>query len=200
MGEVILDYTMNGRVTEPQGNQHRSHAPHNVYPCQGDDRWIAIDVATQEQWDSLCSIMGGPEWAMDSKFADPVSRWNHQKELDEHISEWSRDKNDFELFHAMQKAGITAGPVQNEADAYNCPQLDEIGFFEELTGPETGTHSYPGLNFSMSKTSNELRRHPVRLGEDNEYIYKELLGLSDEEYVHLEELGQIGMDYPAHIP
>ncbi len=200
LGEFILDYTMNGRVTEPQGNRHRSHAPHNVYPCQGDDRWIAMDVATQEEWEALCAVMSDPEWVRDPKFADPISRWNHQKELDGHIAEWSRDKNDYDLFHALQKAGISAGPVQNEADTYDCPQLGDRGFFEELTGPETGTHSYPGLVFKMSKTPNKLGRYPVRLGEDNEYVYKDLLGLSDEEYTRLEELGQIGMDYPADIP
>ena len=153
-----------------------------------------------EEWEALCAVMGNPEWATDPKFADPISRWNHQNELDEHIADWSRDKNDYDLFHALQKAGVSAGPVQNEADAYNCPQLEDRGFFEELTGPEIGTHSYPGLVFKMSKTPNKLRTPPVRLGEDNEYVYKELLGLSDEEYTRLEELGQIGMDYPADIP
>jgi crotonobetainyl-CoA:carnitine CoA-transferase CaiB-like acyl-CoA transferase len=208
LGEVFMDYTMNGRVAGPQGNSHPTHAPHNVYPCKGPtpaeghghDRWIAVDIATQEEWERFCAVMGDPAWAREPQFADPISRWKHREELDRHIAQWTRDKDDYDLFHTLQAAGITAGPVQNEADAYRCLQLQCRGFFEELTGPETGTYAYPGLIFKMSATPNRLRRYPVRLGEDNEYTYKQLLGYSDAEYRHLEELGHIGMDYPPEMP
>ncbi len=200
LGEMVMDYTMNGRVAGPQGNTHATHAPHNVYPCRGHDRWIAVDVGSDEEWEAFCVAMGSPDWVREARFSDPISRWRSRDELDQHIADWTRDKDDKELFRTLQAAGATAGPVQNEPDAYGCPQLEERGFFEDLTGPETGTHSYPGLIFKMSGTPNHLRRHPVRLGEDNEYVYKELLGLPDEEYARLEELGYIGMDYPPEMP
>ncbi|HWO93443.1 MAG TPA: CoA transferase [Dehalococcoidia bacterium] len=200
LGEIILDYTMNGRVWEPQANRHPNHAPHNVYPCAGDDRWIAIDCATDEEWAALCRVAGNPSWAHDERFKTSLGRLKHQDELDEAIGEWTRDKNDFELFHQLQAAGVTSGPVQNEADAFACPQLNERGFFEELTHPECGTHRYPGLMHKMSKTPNKLKRHPVMLGEDNEYVYKKLLGFSDEEYRKLEEQGQIGLDPAGREP
>lgn len=200
LGEAILDYTMNGRVWEPQANRHLTHAPHNVYPCKGDDRWIAIDVGTDNEWGALCAIAGNPAWARDERFRDGPSRYQHQDELDAAIAEWTKHENDFDLFHRLQAAGVTAGPVQNEADAYACPQLNERGFFEELTHPECGTHRYPGLIFKMSKTPNTLHRHPCMLGEDNEYVYKELLKVGDEEYQRLVEQGQIGVDYAGKEP
>ena len=200
MGEFMLDYSMNQRVTEPQGNRHPTHAPHNAYPCEGEDRWIVIDVGTQDEWAALCNVMGNPDWTNDEKFVDQVSRHRRQKELDAHVAEWTKTRDRFELFHQLQAAGVAAGPVQDEADAFACPQLGDRGFFEELTGPDTGTRSYPGLIFNMSKTPNNLRRHPVGLGQDNEYVYKEIIGVSDAEYAELERLDQIGTGYAADVP
>ncbi|MEE8353671.1 MAG: CoA transferase, partial [Dehalococcoidales bacterium] len=87
------------------------------------------------------------------------------------------------------------GPVIFEDDAYTDPHLAERGFFEEVSHAECGTHMYPGFGFRLSRTPNRIRRGPVRLGEDNEYVYKEILEVSDEEYRRLEESGHIGMDY-----
>ncbi|MEE8443692.1 MAG: CoA transferase [Dehalococcoidia bacterium] len=164
LGEVVMDYTMNGRAAGPQGNAHAWHAPHNAYPCRGEDRWIVVDIGTDREWDALCSIMGHPDWTHEDLFQDPISRWRHREELDVHIAEWTQGQDRDELFDALQQAGIAAGPVQNEADAYDCPHLGERGFFEELTGPDTGTHKYPGIIFKMSGTPNRLRRHAVGLG------------------------------------
>ncbi|MDP7533398.1 MAG: CoA transferase, partial [SAR202 cluster bacterium] len=200
MGEFMLDYSMNQRVTEPQGNRHPTHAPHNAYPCEGEDRWIVIDVGTQDEWAALCNVMGNPDWTNDEKFVDQVSRHRRQKELDAHVAEWTKTRDRFELFHQLQAAGVAAGPVQDEADAFACPQLGDRGFFQDLTGPDTGTRSYPGLIFNMSKTPNNLRRHPVGLGQDNEYVYKEIIGVSDAEYAELERLDQIGTGYAADVP
>ena len=199
LGEFILDYTMNGRVAGPQGNTHPFHAPHNVYPCEGEDRWVTIDVGTQEEWRAFCGALGDPEWTRLPQFQDPVSRKANEGELDQHIAQWTQDKDPYEVFWALQNAGVAAGPVQNERDAYNCPQLQDRGFFEEITHPEAGTHSYPGLNFRMDRTPNHIRRYPPRLGEDNDYLYREVLGISDEEYGKLESLGHIGMDYLPNV-
>lgn len=215
LGEFLLDYSMNGRSPAPQGNHHPSHAPHGVYPCQGtrdqgpgtrtdqsvapqpDDRWIAIDVGTDTEWQALCGVIGWPAWTADERFATTLGRWHHRDELDALLGEWTRTRDDRELFRALQEAGVTAGPVQNEADAYACPQLNDRGFFEPLTSPEAGTHRYPGLNFKMAGTPNHLRRHPVLLGEDNDYVYHDLLDLPPAHYRRLHDLGHIGMDYPG---
>lgn len=197
LGEIILDYTMNGRSLEPQGNQHPSHAPHGAYPCLGEDRWIAIDVANDEEWERLCRVMGTPAWAREPRFATSLLRWHNRDALDALLSAWTSERDNYELFHRMQAAGVAAGPVQNEADLYACPQLAERGFFETLNHSEAGEHRYPGLNFKMEHLPNRIRRAPCRLGEDNEYVYRQLLKLTDAEYEELVRLGHIGMDYPV---
>lgn len=200
LGEIVLDTGMNGRNWPSQGNQHPSHAPHNVYPCSGDDRWITIDVGTDGEWRALCMVMGDPEWSREERFRDTLTRWQNREALDQLLATWTAKHDAFELWRRLTDAGVTAGPVQNERDAFACPQLNERGFFEELDHPEFGRYRYPGLNLRMSQTPNHLRRHPVRLGEDNDYVYHELLGVGNEEYERLKRLGHIGMDYPTATP
>lgn len=199
MGDIILDYTMNGRSAEPHGNDHPSHAPHGPYPCRGDDRWIAIDVWTDAAWESLCRVLNAPEWRTHPRFVTALSRWQHRRELDALLAERTRAWSVRELFQALQAEGVTAGPVQDERDAYACPHLNARGFFEELDHPEAGRQSYPGLNLRMAGTPNHLRRHPVMLGEDNEYVYRDVLGLSEAEYDALVDSGQVGTEYADEL-
>jgi crotonobetainyl-CoA:carnitine CoA-transferase CaiB-like acyl-CoA transferase len=87
----------------------------------------------------------------------------------------------------------------HEEHAFNDPHLKERGFFVSVTAPEVGTHLYPSTTFKMSKIPFEVRKPPVRLGEDNDYVYREVLKLSEEEYGELKALGHIGMDYAPHV-
>jgi crotonobetainyl-CoA:carnitine CoA-transferase CaiB-like acyl-CoA transferase len=194
--EAILDYTMNGRNAEPQGNRHPSHAPHNVFPCRGEDRWIAIDAGDDDAWQALCRVLGEPAWTRDARFHGALARWHHRDELEALLAEETRAWEPFALWRDLLGAGVVSGPVQNESDVFHCPQLRERGFFEPLNHPEAGTHDYPGLMFRFVNTPNSLRRHPVLLGEDNDYIYKDLLALDESEYARLVEAGHVGMDYP----
>ena len=97
--------------------------------------------------------------------------------------------------HTLQEAGVAAGAVMDQADAYSDPHLSERGAFEEAYQEDVGIHLYPGAPFKMSRTPISIRRGPVRLGEDNEYVYKQLLSIPDERYCELERDGHIGMDY-----
>ena len=100
----------------------------------------------------------------------------------------------------LQSVGVAAGPVMDQRDAYEDPHLNEREVFEEVYQEDTGTHRYPGAPYKMSETPIKIRRGPVRLGEDNEYIYKTLLNCTGEEYAELEAQGHIGMDYPEDMP
>lgn len=201
LGEAIMDYTMNGRVQASSGNRLPGAAPCGCYRCRGVDRWINITIYSDKEWSGLCRVMGNPEWAKDEKFADSLSRDKNQDELDKLIEEWTRKHNHYDLMYRLQREGVPAGPLIFEDDAYNRDHhLKERGFFEELTHAECGTHLYPGLGWRMSKMPNNLRLPPVRLGEHNEYVYKQILGVSDEEYAELEEAGHISMDYGPEMP
>jgi crotonobetainyl-CoA:carnitine CoA-transferase CaiB-like acyl-CoA transferase len=194
LAEATLDYTMNGRVADTLGNRHPYMAPHGCFRCRGEDRWIAIAVETDEQWQALCRVMEKPDLACDERFADSLSRHSNQDELEQIIEEWTSRHDHYALMLALQKEGVAAGAVLDDRDAYNDPHLKERGFFERVTHPDVGTHLYPGLIWKASKTPNAIRTPPVCLGEHNEYVYKEILGVSDEQYAELEKEGHIGTE------
>ena len=136
---------MNGRTSSNLGNTHPSMVPHNVYRCSGEDRWVAIACRTDEEWQSLVEVMGKPEWKTDSRFKDMPTRHQNREVLDQLISQWTQDKDNWWVMNELQKANVPSGIVADEADSFADPHLKERGFFEELTHPEAGTHLYPGI-------------------------------------------------------
>ncbi len=200
MGESILEYTMNHREPKPMGNRDPSMAPHGCYPCKGEDNWVAIAVASDEQWEALCRVLGNPEWSKAEKFKTAVDRWENQDELDRHISQWTAGLDHYDVMHLLQDVGVPAGPVVRSADLYNDPHLKDRGFFKEITHRATGTHRYPGMCFQFSKTPAEVRMPPNCLGEHNEYVYGELLGMPREEIEQLKEEKYIGDAFLPEIP
>jgi crotonobetainyl-CoA:carnitine CoA-transferase CaiB-like acyl-CoA transferase len=201
LGDFILDWTANRRDPGPQGNQHRWHAPHGYYPCAGDDEWIGIDCDSDEAWSAICGVLDAPDLAADERFQVMEGRFQHRAELDRELGARTRAYESAALFDALQQRGVIAGPVQDEADASACPQLSARGFFEELPSNDYGTRRYPGLIFSMADTPNRLRRVAPKLGQDNDYVYREVLGYSEAEYRRAQESGQAGLGYaPGVVP
>lgn len=200
LGAPFLDYTMNGRITENPGNRHPSAAPHGTYPTTGEDRWINITVTNDAEWNGFCEAIGNPSWTRDEKYATTGSRWENQDSLDEHVASWTKAQEHFEAMHLLQSHGVPAGPVMDARDAVTNPHLEAREYFEAVDHPEIGVHRYPGMFFKFSETPLKIRRHAPRLGENNEYVYKELLKYSDEEYSQFEQDGHIGMDYAPHVP
>jgi crotonobetainyl-CoA:carnitine CoA-transferase CaiB-like acyl-CoA transferase len=200
LGEAIMDCTMNGRVQDSLGNRDlHGAAPCGNYRCKGEDRWVSITVRNDEEWKGFCQALGNPEWTKDEKFSTALSRYKNQDELDKRVENWTLQHDHYSAMVILQKEGVPAAPITDAADIYADPHIREIGVLEEVTHPEAGTHIYPGIGWTQVKTLNRIRRYPGRLGEDNEYVYKELLGISDEEYEELEREGHIGMDFAPHV-
>ena len=200
LGEFIMDYTMNGHDTPSQGNRHRCHAPHNVYPCDGDDNWIAVDVATDDEFAALCRVLSAPQLIDDPRFGSSVLRLQNVEALDEALSALTLTRDKEDLFHHLQAAGVCAAPVRRALEVLNDPHLAARGFFEELpTADEQRPYLYPGLFFRMSRTPNALRTGPVRLGEHNREIYCDLLGYSAAQFDALQQQGHAGTAHPPHI-
>jgi crotonobetainyl-CoA:carnitine CoA-transferase CaiB-like acyl-CoA transferase len=199
IGEFIMDYTMNGRPTGPQGNRHPSHAPHGIYPTTGEDQWIAIDVATDEEFAALCRVLAAPALATDARFRTAGGRIEHRTALDAAVGDATRGHDKEALFHALQAARVAAGPVHDDLDATRSPQLEERGFFEELTMEGVGTHRYPGIFTKWANTPNWIRTPPVKLGEHNEEVYVDLLGYPREEYDALVARGLVGTTYTPEV-
>ncbi|MEE8337565.1 MAG: CoA transferase [Dehalococcoidia bacterium] len=195
LGEFILDYTMNGRVTPPQGNTHPSHAPHGVYPCRGEDQWIAIDVATDEQFAALCAVLDAASLASDQRFAGAQRRGANRDALDGELGALTAPREKEQLFHQLQAAAVPAAPTHDELEALADEHLNARGFFQEATIEGVGTHRYPGMTIEMARTPNAIRRPPPKLGEHNEYVYLELLGYSREQYENLVQRGLVGTRY-----
>ncbi|MCH7554049.1 MAG: CoA transferase [Chloroflexi bacterium] len=159
-GEHFLDYQMNGRVPRPMANDYYNFAPHNTYPCRGHDRWIAIAVGRDEQWRAMVQVMMNPEWADDARFTDQDGRFQHRAEIDGHVSEWTRQYDNRWLMERLQRAGVPAGVLNDDADAYSDPHLASREFFQELNLPDAGVHRYPGIIWELLKTPNRIRQRP----------------------------------------
>ena len=198
LSELFMDYELNGRVAGPIGNRD-PWLVQGAYPCAGEDEWITLSIGRIEEWHTLCRLMERQELVEDQRFEDMNGLRSNHDDVDQIIGVWTTDKDPIELFHRLQKEGIVAGPIFHEPHAYADPHLKERNFFVPITHPEIGTHLYPSTTFQMSRTPFEVRKPPVRLGEENDYIYRDVLKLTEEEYDHLKALGQIGMDYAPHI-
>jgi len=187
LGDRVLGHQMKSNWPPRFGNRHYSMAPHGCYPCQGEDKWIAITVSSDEEWTTLCQGMGAPPWTREERFGDQLSRFQNQDELDRHISEWTVQYNHIELMHLLQREGVAAGAALDQSEVMSDPQLKERNYYVEIDHPDAGVHPYPAQPWKMSKTpQREWRRAPL-FGEHNRYVLGELLGLSDQEIAGLEK-------------
>ena len=185
--EAILDYQMNGAVPAPPGNRDAWDAPHGVYPCQGDDHWIAIAVTNDTEWQALCRVLERPDLAADARLLAAAGRRQHQEELDAAITAWSRRQQDYAAMHLLQAAGVPAGPSLDMHRVYHDPQLREGGYLTPLQTSDGETRELPGLPWRfVDLEPPHITAAPV-LGQDNMYVYHELLGLSEAEIVRLAE-------------
>ena len=194
LGPLILDYIVNGRIAHRMGNRDKYMAPHGVYPCLGADRWIAITVSSEEEWLAFCKVMGDPAWAIDPKFSTFLGRKENEDELDKCIAGWTKDYPREQLMATFQAAGVAAGVVQSAEDLFNDPQLKHREHFRILEHPVIGKHSYNAPAYRLSKTPNNIHKAAPCLGEDTEWVYKEILGQTDDDIADLLIEGVITTD------
>jgi benzylsuccinate CoA-transferase BbsF subunit len=158
-----------------------------VYRCRGKDRWCAITIVTDEEWRSFKEALANPPWADDKRFATPASRLKNKKKLDGLIEGWTGEHTAEEVVTLLQKNGVAAGVVQSAADLAKDHQLKERGFFIELDHPEMGRTVSDASPIRLSDTPAGYTRAAPLPGQDNGYVYGELLGLSDGEINRLKE-------------
>ncbi len=189
LGSYLLDWEANKKMRENQGNHHPAGgaAPHNCYKCKGEDRWCVISVASDKEWESFCDVLGNPDWTKDTRFATALSRIHNQEELDKLVEAWTVNYSPEEVTQMMQRAGVSAGIVQNIKDIIeHDTHLRERGFLVDLKlpHPERKPQSVilPGVVTKFAGTELTIR-HPApgRLGEDNVRLLKETLGMTEEE-------------------
>jgi crotonobetainyl-CoA:carnitine CoA-transferase CaiB-like acyl-CoA transferase len=195
IGDLTMDAAMNHRVPPRWGNRSPDFAPQGCYRCAGDDEWVVLSVRDDEEWRRLCALLGGPPELSRSELDSLAARHDAHDEIDAAVTAWTSVQQPMAAAEMLQAAGIPAGPVLSEADASSDPQLHERGFFHLLEHPSCGIHFHPGANFQMSRTPPQLWRAAPTVGQDNEHVYKDILGVSDEEYEQLVADGHVGTTY-----
>jgi len=191
IGEAIMDYTMNHRVQHSLGNRDISMTQ-GCYRCEGEDEWVTISIASDEEWQRFIEIMGSPAWAREERFVDVLGRLKNQDELDKLIGEWTIHHTKYEVMNLLQQANVAAGAVLNNADVYSDPHIRERGFLDVIEDPDAGVHTYAGRLWKLVETETPKRSHSPCLGEHNDYVLKKIAGLTSDEILELEQEGIIG--------
>ncbi|WP_210495648.1 CaiB/BaiF CoA transferase family protein [Microvirga antarctica] len=174
----VLEYTVNGRVVNRTGNDHPSFAPHGVYPCAGTDRWLAIVVTTDRQWQALVEVLDAPAWTADERWNTASSRHANRRELDISLGEATRQWSGEELMNRLQVAGVAAGLVQDAADLIDRdPQLAHRGHWVRLDHAEMGVSLYNAPPYRFSSSRVELASAAPLLGEHTLEILEEVLAI-----------------------
>jgi benzylsuccinate CoA-transferase BbsF subunit len=187
IGEAFMEYFMNGRVLGTMGNRSPTMAPHNNYPCLGEDRWVSIAVDTEEEWRSFCAAIGNPPWVKQKRFNDKFNRQRNLEELDRLISAWTINFSNYEVMDILQKAGVAATPCLDLTERFSDPHYAARGTHLQVEHPATGVDIIAGIPFKLSGTPGEVRRHAPLLGEHNDYVFRELLGRTESEIAQLVE-------------
>jgi crotonobetainyl-CoA:carnitine CoA-transferase CaiB-like acyl-CoA transferase len=187
-GQVLLEQLANGREPQPLGNRSLHRAPHGCYPARGDDRWLAIAVGSDAEWRGLCGVLG-----LDAaQFPTRESRLASAEKLDALITACTRERDAHELMHRLQAAGVPASAVQTTEDqTLRDPHLAARRFFEEIPHAKKGTVVAPGIPLGLSGTPGHTPHAGEAIGQDNDYVFGEVLGLDRSELTRLAEIGAI---------
>ena len=187
MGVAVLDYLVNERSWHPTGNRSLNAAPHGCYPCSGDDQWCVIACWSGEQWNTLRKAMGDPSWARASGFGSMASRIEHQDELDDRISAWTRNYTPYQVMRLLQGEGVPVGVVQSGEQLYHDHHLRARNFIVPVDHPGWATLEHTGITVNLSDSPGRIVRGLPELGQHNHYVFSDLLGTTSQEMAHLIE-------------
>ncbi len=189
--EPMMDWFMNGRAWGPQGARHRSMAPHGNYPCRGADAWVSIAVEDDAAWSRLAGVLGDPALRKEPRFGTLAGRLAHAEELDARLAEWTRGRTPWEVTETLQQAGVASFPVYGLAEQAEDPHFQARGLIATPEHPRLGAVSIFTHPIKLSDTPGEVQAPAPMLGEHNDTVFRERLGLSPEEIARLRAEGVI---------
>ncbi len=184
--DALLDYTMNGREPVRRGNRHPRMAPHGVYRCLGDDKWVAIAVSDDAAWRALRRALGDPEWARSRELDELPGRLRHHDEIDARLGDWTRGRTHYAVMHELQQAGVAAGACLDAIELAADPQLRELGLMVAIEHPEVGAREVAGLPGRFSEMPGYAYTPAPLLGQHNREILCGRLGLSTADFEALQ--------------
>ncbi len=188
IGASLIEAGALGRDVEPMGNQSSFAAPHGCYRCRGEERWCALAVETDEQWQALGGLLG-PEIVRDQRFSTVDGRLRHREELNVLIERWTQEKDGYEIMETLQQVGVPCGVVQNGADLVADPHLRERGFLVEVQNQRLGRVVLPGFPLRFANCAIKHKWEFPELGRDNEEVLRGVLGYSEEHVAGLAKEG-----------
>ena len=197
--DVLLEAQVTGQSPPRMGNRHHRMAPHGCYQAADRDDWVVIACRDDEDWIRLKEAMGHPKWSTSARFDSLAGRIASAEELDAVISQWTGERPAGYLESILVRFGIPATHVRREVDKFADPHLRSRQFFRTLSDSEIGSREYPGHLWKSSAGEMRWDRPAPRLGQDNAYVYRSVLGCSDEEIAHLTADGHIGDRYDFEV-
>jgi crotonobetainyl-CoA:carnitine CoA-transferase CaiB-like acyl-CoA transferase len=192
LGDVLVE-TQLGHEVVRVGNRDPDQAPQGVYPGAGEHGWLAITVTDDEAWVALTRVIGRPELADEPGLAHVDGRYAQHDRLDDIISAWTRDREPVAAFHALQEAGVAAAPLFDDEQLFSDQNVVARGWIRPLDSTDVGRHLHIGHAFKG--VPQRWDRGSPSLGEDNEYVYRKLIGVDEDEYRRLQESKVIVEDY-----
>lgn len=190
-GDALMEYLLNGRVQHRRGNRNDIMAPHNCYRCRGEDKWVSIAVSTPEEWSAFCDVIGNPAWTKEDRFADTYRRWSNQDEMDALMATWTMDHTYYEVTEMMQRAGVAAMPSLSNEGIVKDPHFQHRAIATTVDHPAMGPQVVFGPPWRFSKTPTPVTKASPMMGESNDYVFGDLLGLSKDEIQRLVDEGVI---------
>ena len=194
MGPAILDYTVNGREWDAMGYGEilgEAYAPYGCYPCRGEDTWVIIACASDEEWQNMIGLIGESSWAADRRFSQKNGRKKHREELDRRLSEWTRKWTPRQAFRLLQEAGVAAGIPMSGEDLYYDIHLRERGHIVETDAAPWGKITHHGMPGIPSLSHATAARPAPWIGAHNNQVFNQILGLSSEKIEELKTSGAI---------
>jgi crotonobetainyl-CoA:carnitine CoA-transferase CaiB-like acyl-CoA transferase len=194
LGEHVLEYTVDGRLPGLRGNEHPTYAPNDCYRCAGEHEWLAISVADNGEWRSLCAAIGRPELADDERFATHLDRRANADALRVELERWTSGRSKQAVMETLQQAGIRAGAVLTGPEMLTDSHLNERGYYQTIEHPRAGRQTLRVAPYQLSETPPTIDRPAPVLGADTDYVLRSILKLSDAEIATLEAEQVTGSD------
>lgn len=185
--EGWMDYAMNQRQPQRIGNRDPLMAPHNCFRCVGQDEWVSIACGTDGEWRALCQTIGRPELADDARFQTAAARKANEDALEELLTAWTQGRDKWQVTKTLQAAGVAAFPSMTSKDLAEDPHLNARGFFARLEHPEVGVRAHTAMPWRLSNSPNGVRTPAPLIGNDTDYVMRDLLGYSAQEVAELKD-------------
>ena len=181
----LLDYAVNGHIGGRDGNRSPNAVPHGAFPCQGEDRWVAVAAWDDAAWARLAEVLS----VTDPALATLAERRQRIDEVEAHVAAWTSTRTAADAAGALQAIGVEAVPVADFGDVFGDVQLAAREHFLALDHPVLGAGCYERNGFRLSDAPSGYDRPSPVLGQHNELILGEFLGLSTTEQKELAEDG-----------